>query len=133
MNFPYFISRLCTIFCDKLSQSGIQIILSLNSMQNTNWHFLSFKNMPWQIFTFYELFYNSKIFFCIFFVRDFFKSKCEHLFPHFLTLLSNVWLGQNFSLQYQYNIKTISSRQVTRIKIISIRGLLVDPIPNLPN
>ena len=29
-----------------------------------------------------------------------------------------------------YNINTESSRQVMRIKKISIRGLLVDPIPN---
>ena len=32
-----------------------------------------------------------------------------------------------------YNINTISSRRVTRIKKILIRGLLVDPIPNSPN
>ena len=32
-----------------------------------------------------------------------------------------------------YNINTISSRQVMRIKKILIRRLLVDPIPNSPN
>ena len=32
-----------------------------------------------------------------------------------------------------YTISTISSRQVMRISKISIRGLLVDPIPNSPN
>ena len=32
-----------------------------------------------------------------------------------------------------YNIKTISSRQVMRIKKMSIKGLFVFPIPNSPN
>ena len=32
-----------------------------------------------------------------------------------------------------YDINAISSRRVTRIKKILIRGLLVDPIPNSPN
>ena len=32
-----------------------------------------------------------------------------------------------------YTISTISSRQVMRISKISIRGLLVDPIPNSPD
>ena len=32
-----------------------------------------------------------------------------------------------------YNVITISSRQVIRIKKILIRGLLVDPLPNSPN
>ena len=32
-----------------------------------------------------------------------------------------------------YTISTIPSRQVMRISKISIRGLLVDPIPNSPN
>ena len=32
-----------------------------------------------------------------------------------------------------YNINKISSRQMIRIKKISIRGLLVDPISNSPN
>ena len=32
-----------------------------------------------------------------------------------------------------YNINTISSTEVMRIKKISIRGLLVDPIPNTPS
>ena len=32
-----------------------------------------------------------------------------------------------------YTISTISSRQVMKISKISIRGLLVDPIPNSPN
>ena len=32
-----------------------------------------------------------------------------------------------------YNINTISSRQVMRIKKISIRGLLVDPIVYSPS
>ena len=32
-----------------------------------------------------------------------------------------------------YNVITISSRQVMRIKKILIRGLLVDPLPNSPN
>ena len=32
-----------------------------------------------------------------------------------------------------YFISTISSRRVKRIKKISMRGLLVDPIPNSPN
>ena len=32
-----------------------------------------------------------------------------------------------------YSVNTISSRQVMRIKKISVRGLLVDPIPNSPN
>ena len=32
-----------------------------------------------------------------------------------------------------YIINTISSRQVMKIRKISIRGLLVDPIPNSPN
>ena len=32
-----------------------------------------------------------------------------------------------------YDINTISSRQVMRIKKISVRGLLVDPIPNSLN
>ena len=32
-----------------------------------------------------------------------------------------------------YTISTISSRQVMRIKKISIRESLVDPIPNSPN
>ena len=32
-----------------------------------------------------------------------------------------------------YNFNTISSIEVMRIKKISIRGLLIDPIPNSPN
>ena len=32
-----------------------------------------------------------------------------------------------------YAISTISSKQVMRVKKISIKGLLVDPIPNSPN
>ena len=32
-----------------------------------------------------------------------------------------------------YTVSTISSGQVMRIKNISTRGLLVDPIPNSPN
>ena len=32
-----------------------------------------------------------------------------------------------------YGVNTISSRQVMRIKKLSVRGLLVDPIPNSPN
>ena len=32
-----------------------------------------------------------------------------------------------------YNINTILNRQVTRIKKVSGRGFLVDPIPNYPN
>ena len=40
-------------------------------------------------------------------------------------LLSNILLI--------YNINTILNRQVTRIKKVSGRGFLVDPIPNSPN
>ena len=32
-----------------------------------------------------------------------------------------------------HSVNTISSRKVMRIKKISVRGLLVDPIPNSPN
>ena len=32
-----------------------------------------------------------------------------------------------------YNINTVLNRQVTRIKKVSGRGFLVDPIPNSPN
>ena len=49
-----------------------------------------------------------------------------HLFNHLTPMSDQEWISP-------YNINTISSRQVMRIKKILIRELLFDPTPNSPN